>query len=73
MRAPEDEGCLIIKVAVEVSRGQLDAARATMGLLRSASPKFSLAVEREYRRFGNSPLMERFLADLARANAPATA
>jgi adenylate cyclase len=73
MRAPEDEGCLIIKVAVEVSRGQLDAARATMSLLRTASPKFSLAVEREYRRFGNSPLMERFLADLARANAPATA
>jgi adenylate cyclase len=73
MRAPEDEGCLIIKVAVQVNRGQLDAARATMGLLRAASPKFSLAAEREYRRFGNSPLMERFLADLARANAPATA
>ena len=25
MRAPEDEGCLIIKVAVQVGRGQLDA------------------------------------------------
>jgi adenylate cyclase len=73
MRAPEDEGCLIIKVAVQVSRGQLDAARATMGVLRAASPRFSLAAEREYRRFGNSALMERFLAELARANAPATA
>ena len=41
-----------------------------MRLLRQADPDFSLASERTYRRFGDSPLMERFLSQLESARAP---
>ena len=73
LRAPQEADCLLIRAAVQVGRGEMEAARTTMARLRQANPKFSLAAEREYRRFGNSPLMDRFLADLARAQAPETA
>ena len=73
LRAPREADCLLIRAAVQVERGDLAAARTTMTRLRQADPQFSLAAEREYRRFGNSPLMDRFLADLARAQAPETA
>ena len=73
LRAPQEASCLLIRAAVQVGRGEMEAARTTMARLRQANPQFSLAAEREYRRFGNSPLMDRFLADLARAQAPETA
>ena len=44
-----------------------------MARLVAAKPDFSLAAEREYNRFGNSPLMERFLTSLRQAEAPETA
>ena len=73
LRAPQEANCLLIRAAVLVGRGEIEQARTTMARLRQANPQFSLAAEREYRRFGNSPLMDRFLADLARAQAPETA
>ncbi len=73
MRAPQEKDCLLIRTALLVGRGELSQAQATMARLVAADPQFSLAAERDYRRFGNSPLMDRFLADLARAKAPETA
>jgi adenylate cyclase len=73
LRAPRDADCLLIRVALQMSRGELEQAQATMAQLLAAKPEFSIAAERDYRRFGNSPLMDRFLSDLARAKAPETA
>lgn len=73
LRAPQEADCLLIRAAVQVERGEIEAARATMARLRQAKPEFSLATERSYRRFGDFPLMDRFLGDLARAQAPETA
>ncbi|GLS31169.1 TolB amino-terminal domain-containing protein [Mesorhizobium albiziae] len=73
MRSPQEQDCLLIRTALLVGRGEMDQAQATMARLVAANPQFSLAGERDYRRFGNSPLMDRFLADLARAKAPETA
>jgi len=41
-----------------------------MALLTDVDPEFSLAEERANPRFGNSPLMEQFLSQLADARAP---
>ena len=73
MSAPQDPNCLRIRAAVQVRQGEIDEARRTMAQLVSAEAGFSLASETEYRRFGNSPLMERYLAELAQAQAPKTA
>jgi len=73
IRAPREANCLLIRAALLVDRGEVEQAEATIGQLRTANPEFSLAAEREYRRFGNTPLMERFLAALARAQAPGSA
>src|SRR5262245_17874890 len=73
VRAPEEADCLLIRTALLVDRGDLDQARTTMAQLRAADPKFSLAAEREYRRFGNSQLMLRFLDALLQEMAPETA
>ncbi|MBX4923521.1 tetratricopeptide repeat protein [Rhizobium bangladeshense] len=73
IRAPQAEDCLLIKTAVLTGQGKLADAQDMMARLVKASPDLSLAKEREYRRFGDSDLMERFLADLARARAPETA
>ncbi|NGO54976.1 adenylate/guanylate cyclase domain-containing protein [Allomesorhizobium camelthorni] len=73
LRAPTDANCLLILAAVQVNQGELGEARTTMARLLEANPKFSLMAERDYRRFGNSPLMERFLSELAQAEAPETA
>ncbi len=73
VRAPTDTNCLLIQAALQAGSGQTDAAQLTMVSLTKANPDFSLDAERAYRRFGNTPLMERFLADLARAKAPETA
>jgi adenylate cyclase len=73
IRAPREPDCLLIRVAVLTDRGELQEARETMARLLAANPRFSLAVERDYRRFGDSALMERFLTQLSRVNAPETA
>ena len=73
IRAPQDANCLLIQTALQASRSDLEKARETMASLVKAKPDFSLQSERDYRRFGDSPLMKQFLADLARAKAPETA
>lgn len=73
LRAPQDRGCLVIQTALLVANGDVEQARQTMERLRSSDAEFSMARERNSRRFGDSPLMERFLAELAQANAPETA
>ena len=70
IRAPADPNCLLISAAAQSAAGDLKAAQETMQRLLKADPAFSLASERSYRRFGDSPLMERFLAQLADARAP---
>jgi adenylate cyclase len=73
LNAPQDPNCLGIRAAVKVRKGELDEARGTMAQLVAANTGFSLASEASYRRFGNSPLMERYLSELAQAQAPRTA
>jgi adenylate cyclase len=73
LAAPEDRNCLSIRAALKVRKGELDEARETMAQLVAADTGFSLASEASYRRFGNSPLMERYLSELAQAQAPRTA
>jgi adenylate cyclase len=72
LRAPNDPNCLKIRAAVLVRLDRPDEARATMAELLRSEPDFSLSAEGVLRRFGNSPLMQRFLSELARAEAPAT-
>ncbi len=72
IRDPQEADCLRIRAALQAQRGELTQAQATMARLVEADPEFSLAVERNYRRFGDSSLMDRFLSDLARAKAPGT-
>ena len=73
IRAPQSDDCLLIKTAVLIGQGKLADAEDMMARLLKSNPKFSMVEERKYRRFGVSDLMERFLADLARARAPETA
>lgn len=67
MRAPEQAECLLIRTAVLVEKRELDAARSLMARLTAVQSDFSVASEREYRRLGASPLMQRFLASLLQA------
>ena len=73
VRAPRDANCLLIQAALQAGRGETEAAQLTMAKLVEAHPTFSLEAERAYRRFGDRPLMDQFLKDLARAKAPETA
>lgn len=73
LRAPDEPNCLRVHVAVLVRLDRVEAARMTMTRLTAQDPEFSLSIERATRRFGNSPLMERYLADLAAAGAPEVA
>ena len=72
VRAPGDANCLLIQAALQSRSGEIEKARLTMASLIEVHPKFSLDAERVYRRFGDRPLMDRFLKDLARAKAPET-
>ena len=65
--------CLLLQTAVLVRLDRTGEARTTMAHLARIDPRFSLAAERMLRRFGDSPLMERFLAELVLAGAPAGA
>ena len=73
MRSPQQPDCLLIRTAILVDNGNLTEARDVMARLIAAKPDFSLAAEREYGRFGTSPLMERFVSNLRQAEAPETA
>ncbi|TIP95887.1 MAG: tetratricopeptide repeat protein [Mesorhizobium sp.] len=73
IRAPRDANCLLIQAALQAGGGEVEAAQQTMAKLVEAHPAFSLEAERGYRRFGDRPLMEEFLQDLAKAKAPETA
>lgn len=73
VRAPRDANCLLIQAALQGGSGETEAAQLTMANLIEAHPTFSLERERAYRRFGDRPLMDEFLSDLARAEAPETA
>jgi adenylate cyclase len=70
LRAPTNSNCLLIQAALQSGAGDTEAAQLTMASLVQANPEFSLEAERGYRRFGNTPLMDRFLQELARASAP---
>lgn len=62
-----------MRAAVLARLGEVEEARAAMARLTGLDPAFSLSAERATRRFGHSPLMERYLADLAVAGAPEAA
>jgi len=70
LRAPTSSNCLLIQAALQSGAGDTEAAQLTMASLVQANPEFSLEAERAYRRFGNTPLMDRFLRDLGRAVTP---
>jgi adenylate cyclase len=73
LRAPDERNCLRMRAAVLARLDRLDEARTTMVRLIELDPIFSLSAERQTARFGNSPLMDRYLADLEAAGAPAAA
>ncbi|HMR31236.1 MAG TPA: tetratricopeptide repeat protein [Geminicoccaceae bacterium] len=68
--APEERSCILMQAAVLARLDRVDEARAAMARLLRLDPRFTLASERASRRFGDSPLMEQFLADLELAGAP---
>jgi adenylate cyclase len=65
--SPQEANCLRIHAATLARLGRLPEARERISELAGADPKFSLAVEAEYRRFGQSALMKRYLDDLTAA------
>lgn len=73
LQAPEERNCLRIQAAVLVRLDERDRARDAVARLVAVDPAFSLAAERAAKRFGDSPLMARYLADLAAAGAPEAA
>lgn len=73
LRVPNDRHCLMIRAATLVKLDRLDAARTAVARLIEVDSSFSLGGERDYLRFGNSSLMEGFIADLKAAGAPETA
>ncbi|MCA1444265.1 tetratricopeptide repeat protein [Ensifer sp. IC4062] len=70
IRAPREADCLLIHTAVLTGSGDVQGAQRAMAQLTEVDPQFSLATERANRRFGNSPLMDEFLSQLAEARAP---
>jgi adenylate cyclase len=71
LRAPDERNCLRMHAAVLARLDRLDEARTAMARLTEIDPMFSLVAERQAARFGDSPLMSRYLADLEAANTPA--
>jgi adenylate cyclase len=71
LRAPEERNCLRMHAAVLARLNRSDEARTAMARLTEIDPTFSLLAEREAARFGDSPLMGRYLADLEAADTPA--
>ncbi|MRH98212.1 adenylate/guanylate cyclase domain-containing protein [Agrobacterium tumefaciens] len=73
IRAPQDANCLLIQTALQAARKDFGDAQTSMGSLIKANPSFSLKSERQFSRFGDSPVMQQFLIDLESADAPETA
>lgn len=73
LNMPDERNCLRLEAAVLVRLDRVDEARAVLARLVGLNPAFSLSAERASRRFGDSPLMARYLADLAAAGAPEAA
>jgi adenylate cyclase len=71
LRAPDERNCLRMHAAVLARLDRLDEARTAMARLTEIDPMFSLVAERQAARFGDSPLMSRYLADLEAADTPA--
>jgi adenylate cyclase len=69
IRAPRDASCLRVLIAVQVRQGRLVDASESFARALDSDPEFSLASEREYRRFGDTALMNRFLTELELAQA----
>ena len=70
LRAPDERNCLRMRAVVLVRLERLEEAHTTVARLVALDPAFSLSAERASARFGASPLMDRYLADLATAGAP---
>lgn len=70
LEAPREPNCLRIETVTLVRLDRTAEARAVMARLVEQDPSFSIALERRLRRFGDSPLMTGYLADLATAGAP---
>jgi adenylate cyclase len=70
LAAPNEPNCLRIAAATLASLDRAEEAKAAMQRLLAADQAFSLAAERRLRRFGDSPVMQRYLADLTLAGAP---
>jgi len=68
LRAPDEPNCLKIRATVLVRLGRMEEAGEIIGQLMGVEPEFSLSSERATRRFGDSPLMERYITDLAKAS-----
>jgi adenylate cyclase len=73
LRAPDERNCVRMRAATLVRLDRLNEARTIMARLIELDPTFSLSAERATARFGDSPLMDRYLADLEAAGAPAAA
>ena len=70
LKAPAEPTCLRMQAASLAGLERSVDARSAMTRLLRIEPGFTLAAERRLRRFGESPEMERYLADLAAAGAP---
>ncbi len=70
LEAPREPNCLRIETVSLVRLDRTAEAREAMTRLVEQDPSFSIALERRLRRFGDSPVMARYLADLATAGAP---
>lgn len=73
LRVPDERNCLRIQVATLARLERAAEARALVARLITLDPGFSIASEQSSRRFGDSPLMERYLADLRLAGVPEVA
>ena len=71
LKAPAEPNCLRMQAASLVGQDRPIEARSAMTRLLQVEPGFSLAVERRLRRFGESTEMQRYLAALGAAGAPA--
>jgi adenylate cyclase len=70
LEAPNEPNCLRMEAATLARLDRQAKARGIMSRLVGLDAEFSLAAERRLRRFGDSPVMEQYIADLAAAGAP---
>ena len=73
LRVPDERNCLRIRIATLARLDRVEEARTLVARLIAADPAFSVASEQSYKRFGDFPLMERYVADLRLAGVPEVA